>query len=142
MAANACDTDTAGSNVMPAGASGRFPFAGTRQKPAREAANISRCACAPVKKDRCATDAPARSARSKIRTEPSVSEGRATPPVSQICASVNGPRFSKKRGSAILFLRRGRRRSVQVDLEGRHLLVQPVDSVAGDVKAASRGEHD
>ena len=42
-------------------------------------------------------------------------------------------------GAALLG--RGRRRRVQVDLEGGQLLVQPVDGVAGDVEAAGVGEH-
>ena len=61
----------------------------------------------------------------------------ATPAFAQISASVNGPRLSKKRGSAIgalsllllLLLRRrhaGRQRH-EIDLHGRQFLVQPLD---------------
>src|SRR4051812_21118587 len=145
MVANAWATDGVSSTTMPAGASGRLPpliedSGGTRQAPAWLAAKASRSTDAPEKNARCCGPAPLRSARSEKLREASAPAGSPIPAFSQICASVNGPRFWKKRGSAILFLGRGHRR-VQVDLEGRQLLVQPVDGVGGDVEAGLGGEH-
>src|SRR5471030_2253633 len=91
---------------MPGGASGRG-FAeegwGTRHRPARLPVKISRSAAAPEKKVTCWAPAPARSARSKKARAPSASAGSAIPLFSQICAKEKGPRFSKKRGSAIRY---------------------------------------
>src|SRR4051794_5357395 len=91
---------------MPAGAAGRLPplseeSGGTRQSPALEAAKLSRRPAAPEKKVTWPGPAPARSARSEKRLPPSHPAGSGMPIFSQIRASGKGPRFLKKRGSAI-----------------------------------------
>src|SRR3954464_9552947 len=133
---------------MPAGASGRLPVCGTRQTPAWDAAKTSRWLAAPEKNVRCCGPAAARPAKSNTSNAPSA-PANAMLVFSQIRARVKGPRLLKKRGSAMggsrrlraLFLRRSRRRRVEIDFEGGHFLVQPVDGVAGNVKAGGIGEH-
>src|SRR4051812_37300661 len=146
MVAKAWATVALSSTTMPAGACGRLlPLteedSGTRQAPAWEAANASCKGLAPEKNARCCGPAPLKSAKSLILRVGPAPAGRTIPAFSQICASVNGPRFLKKRGSAILFLRRRGRLRVQVDLEGRQLLVQPVDHVSGNVELALGGKY-
>src|SRR5580658_10172157 len=144
--AKAWATEAASSTIMPSGASGRLPFSPTRQAPARLAAKASRNAKLPEKNVRCRLSDAARSARSVNTRAPSARCGMAIPVFSQICARLNGPRFSKKRRSAMtcpwdLFLWSERRRHIEVDLQRRHLLVQLVDGVAGDVETTGGGEH-